>query len=50
MDHTGMQQGVFQGRGGFAELGHFDKNFVKKSRKTGPAVKNIEFFWMKNLT
>ena len=33
---TGAQPEIFQGRGGFAELGYFDKHFVKNTRKKGP--------------
>ena len=34
-----MQPETFQasGGGGFVELGHFDKHFVKNTRKRGPA-------------
>ena len=32
---------IFQDRGGFVELGHFDKHFVKNTRKKGPR----ETFW-----
>ena len=31
--HAGAQPEIFQGRGGFVELGHFDKHFVKNTRK-----------------
>ena len=31
--NTGGQPEIFQGRGGFVELGHFGKSFVKKARK-----------------
>ena len=37
------QPDIFQGRGGFAILGHFDKKFVKNTKK-GPAGKILEFF------
>ena len=33
---TGAQPEIFQGRGGFAELVHFIKNFVKNTRKMAP--------------
>ena len=36
---TGAQPEIFQGRGGFVELGRFDKLFVKNTRKKGPAGK-----------
>ena len=40
---TGAQPEIFQGRGGFVKLGHFDKHFIKKSRKTAPQGKILEF-------
>ena len=44
MNHSrsGAQSEIFQSRGGFVELGHFDKYFVKYSRKKGSAGKNFE--------
>ena len=54
-----MQPEIFQGRGGFVELGHFDKHFVKNTRKKVPLEKILEFFlldtlkttfWMENWT
>ena len=43
--HTSeVQLEIFQGRGGFVKLGHFDKHFVKNSRKKGPAGKNFRVF------
>ena len=36
---AGAQSEIFQGRGGFGELGHFDKHFVKNLRK-----KAVEYF------
>ena len=42
--HSGAQPEIFQGRGGFVKLGHFDKHFVKNSRKIDPAEKVSEFF------
>ena len=30
---SGTQPDIFQGRGGFVELGHFDKLFVKNTKK-----------------
>ena len=41
---TGAQQEIFQGRGGFVELGHLDKHFVKNTRKKGAAGKNFGVF------
>ena len=49
----------FSGHWSFVELGHFDKHFVKNTRKKGPAWKIWEFFlldtlktifWTENLT
>ena len=54
---AGAQPAIFQGRGGFVKLGHFDKHLIKKSRKNAPRRKILEFFlldkitfWMANLT
>ena len=50
---------IFQGEGAFVKLGHFEKHFVKNSRKKDPGGKISEFFlldtlqttfWMVNLT
>ena len=41
--NTGAQPEIFQGRGGFVELGHFDKLFVKNTKKS-PAEKNFGAF------
>ena len=58
-DGTGAQPEIFQGGGGFAELGHFIKNFVKNTRQKAPQGKlwslNIQgtpktTFWMEYLT
>ena len=38
------QPEVFQDRGGFVELGHFDKHFVKNTQKKDPAGKNFGVF------
>ena len=43
---TGAQPEMFQGRGGFVKLGHFDKYFIKKSRKKGSAGKNFVVFFL----
>ena len=40
---TGAQPEISQGRGGFVKLEHFDKHFIKKSRKTAPQGKILEF-------
>ena len=40
----GAQPEIFQDRGGFVKLGHFNKHFVKNSRKKGSAGKISEFF------
>ena len=34
--NSGAQIEIFQGRGGFVELGHFNKHFVKNTRKKVP--------------
>ena len=56
---SAAQPETFQGWGGFVKLGYFDKHFIKKSRKTAPQGKILEFllldarktaFWMTNLT
>ena len=41
---TGVQPEIFQGRGGSVKLGHFDKHFIKKSRKKGSVEKNFGVF------
>ena len=38
---SGAQPEIFQGTGGFVKLRHFDKHFIKKSRKKAPQGK----FW-----
>ena len=43
------QPEIFQGRGDFLKLGHFNKYFVKKSRKNVPQEKNLEFFLIDTL-
>ena len=40
----GAQSEMFQGRGGFAESGHFNKFFVKNTIKKVPAGKNFGAF------
>ena len=40
--HAGAQPEIFQGRGGFVELGHLDKYFVKNTGKKDPPR---EIFW-----
>ena len=56
---TDAQPEIFQGWVGFVKLGHFDKYFVKNSRKKGPTGKILKFFlldtlkttfWIVNLT
>ena len=41
---AGTQPEIFQGRRGFEELGHFDKHFVKNTRKKGPTGNNFGAF------
>ena len=38
---SGAQPELFQGRGGFVKLGHFDKHFIKKSRKKAQQGKTL---------
>ena len=40
---TGVQPEIFQSKGGFVELGHFDNHFVESSKKA-PQVKILMFF------
>ena len=46
---TGAQPEIFPGRGGFVKLGHFDKHFIKKSRKKAPQGKILELFFLDTL-
>ena len=59
LPHAGTQTENFQGRGGFMELGHFDKHFLRKNTKKAPQGNILELFvldtvkttfQMKNLT
>ena len=43
--YAGAQPEIFQGRGGFLELAHFSKHFVKNTRKKGPSGKNLTQGW-----
>ena len=56
---AGSQPEIFQGRGSFVELGHFDKFFVKNTREKSPQRKILELllldslkstFWMEDST
>ena len=38
------QPEIFQGRGGFLILGHFDKHFLEKSGEKSPAAENFGTF------
>ena len=49
IQNEGAQPEIFQGIGGFVKLGHFDKHFVKNSRKKGSAGKISEFFLLDTL-
>ena len=40
----GAQPEIFKGKGGFMELGHFEKLFVKYTRKKAPQGKFVELF------
>ena len=46
---AGAQPEIFQSRWGFVKLGHFDKHFIKKSRKKAPRGKILEFFLLDTL-
>ena len=46
---TGAQTDIFKGRGGFVEFGHFDKYFVKNSRKKSRTAKKLGFFLLDTL-
>ena len=46
---TGAQPELFQGRGGFVELGHFDKLFVKNTKKKALPGKILELFLLDTL-
>ena len=55
----GAQPEILQDKGDFVELGHFDKPFVKNTRKKNPQGKLLELFlldtfkatfWVKHLT
>ena len=48
-ERTGAQPDIFQGRGGFVKLGHFDTHFIKNSIRKGPAGKIWEFFLLDTL-
>ena len=41
---SGAQPEIFQGRGAFEELGHFDKLFVRNTRIKYPTGKNFGAF------
>ena len=43
---TGAQLGIFRGRRGFLELGHFNKRIMYNIQK-GPVGKNFVFFFSK---
>ena len=46
--YTGAQPEIFQGRGGFVDLGHLDKLFVKNTEK-GTTGKNFGAFLLDTL-
>ena len=46
---SGVQSEIFQSRGSFGELGHFDKHFVKNLKKKVPQGKILEFFLLDTL-
>ena len=43
--YPSAQPEVFQGREGFMKLGHFDKHFLKNSRKKSRAGENFGGFF-----
>ena len=47
--YEGAQPEIFQVRVGLVKLGHFDKHFVKNSRKKTPSGKISEFFLLDTL-
>ena len=40
---------MFQGMEGFMKLGHFDKSFLKNSRKKAFLGNSLEFFFLDTL-
>ena len=42
--NAGAQPEIFQGIGSFVELGHFDKHFIKNTRKKDPAGNHFAVF------
>ena len=46
---AGAQLEIFQGRGGFMELGHVNKLFVKYTRKKTPQGNILELFLLDTL-
>ena len=46
---AGAQPGIFWGRGGFLEWGHFDKRFMCDTQKKNPAGKRFWCFFSKML-
>ena len=46
---AGAPPDFFQGRGGFVEVRHFGKHFVKNTRKKGPQGKIWGFFLLDTL-
>ena len=49
MSISGAQPEIFQGRGGIVKLGHFNKHFIKKSRKNTQPGKILKFFLLDTL-
>ena len=47
--NTGVQPGIYEGRGVFLELGHCDKHFNYDARKKGPAGKNFGYLLLEKL-
>ena len=44
--HAGAQPEIFQDRGGFVELEHLDKHFVKNTRRKRLARENFWIFFL----
>ena len=49
MPGAGAQPEIFQGREDFVELGHFDKHFVKHTRKKAPQGNILQFLLLNTL-
>ena len=43
--NAGAEREIFQGRGSFVELGHFNKNLIKTHKKKAPHGKIFELIY-----